>query len=309
MNIPGPHKIRNDVGRALYQWLCREILDTRPLVIKPAPLTFCSMVSHRDILMYLVAIKSVYPKIGEGTVCIINDGSLQPKDIERLNYHLGSPMFVDIAAIDTGGCPRGALWERLLYILGSTEHNYVIQVDSDIVARGPIDEVVQCYRDNHSFTLGSGAGQHFTNLAEAATYAKAADDGHIQVIAERNFDRLNEIRGKRYVRGCAGFAGFARGTSLRRLAEDFSATMSKLIGPRWSDWGSEQVTSNYVVANSGDAVVLPWPKYANLDPNIRFKESSLLHFLGSRRFYKLRYITESRQVIKKLKQSDRQRLQ
>ena len=31
------------------------------------------MVSQRDLTMYLVAIKSVYSRIGEGSICIIND--------------------------------------------------------------------------------------------------------------------------------------------------------------------------------------------------------------------------------------------
>lgn len=301
----GLHKIRNDVGRTLYRWRCREILETPPLVIKPAPLTFCSMVSHRDLLMYLVAIKSVYTKVGEGLISIINDGSLQSNDIAHLNHHLGSPNIIDISTIDRGTCPRGSLWERLLYILESTEQSYIIQVDSDIVARGQIDEVVKCYRDNRSFTLGSWAGQDFTSLAEAAAHARTLDDSHIQVVAEQNFDRLRDIQEKRYVRGCAGFAGFARGSSLRRLAEDFSADMQQLLGERWSEWGSEQVTSNYVVANSKNAQVLPWPKYTNLDPNIPAEKSALLHFFGPRRFYRLLYIRESRRVIKDLKRSDR----
>ena len=255
--------------------------------------------------MYLVAIKSVYTRIGEGTVCIINDGSLQPQDIERLNYHLGSPTLVDIAAIDTGSCPRGGTWERLLHILDLTEHNYVIQVDSDILARRPINEVVQCYRNNCSFTLGSWAGQDFTGLAEAAAHARTFDDAHIQVVAEQNFDQLHDIQKKRYVRGCSGFAGFARGASLRQLAEDFSIRMSHLLGKRWSEWGSEQITSNFVVANSKEARVLPWPKYANLYPNIPIEEPALLHFLGIWRFYRMWYVRESRRVIKELNRPGR----
>ena len=54
------------------------------------------MVSQRDLLMYLVSIKSIYTKISEGTICIINDGSLTSKAKDILQYHLGSPTIVDI---------------------------------------------------------------------------------------------------------------------------------------------------------------------------------------------------------------------
>ncbi len=295
------YKFRNQLARALYDYYCRRILDTPPLLIRPTPLVFCSMVSRRDVIMYLVAIKSVYSRIGEGVICIVNDGSLQSDDINLLKHHLGSPHIVDVAAIDTGQCPRGGTWERLLHILDLTDQSYVIQVDSDIVARGPLVEVRECYRANQSFTLGSWAGQDFKTLAEAAIYAKTVESSHVQISAERGFGSLESTADRRYVRGSSGFAGFARGGASRRMATYFSVEMERLLGNKWSEWGSEQVTSCYIVANTPGGKVLPWPKYTNFSENTDPSSAVLLHFVGDRRFFRGRYAKESRRIIAELK--------
>ena len=49
------YRIRNKLARAIHDWGCRSILETPPLAIRRAPLVICSMVSRRDLLMYLVA--------------------------------------------------------------------------------------------------------------------------------------------------------------------------------------------------------------------------------------------------------------
>src|SRR5579864_3844319 len=145
-------RVQNSLARTYHDWRCKRICATPPLELKPAPLIFCSMVSQRDLTMYLVAIKSVYSQVGEGSICIINDGSLTQEGLATLRHHLGSPAVVDITTINTGQSPRGGCWERLLHILELAHDSYVIQIDSDILARGPIPEVVQCYRENRSFT-------------------------------------------------------------------------------------------------------------------------------------------------------------
>ena len=289
-------RLRNTLDRALHDWRCKEIFVTPPLKLRPAPLVFCSMVSQRDLTMYLVAIKSMYSQVGEGSICIIDDGSLTKRARDILQHHLGSPTVVDIATIDTGRSPRGGCWERLLHILDLARDSYVIQVDSDILARGPIPEVVECYRENRSFALGTWGGRWFISLAETAAHAQSSQSTHIQVIAESVFDQLPHPETRRYVRGCAGFSGFARGSS-RAMAEAFSADMQRQIGARWAEWGSEQVTSNYVVANSEGSQVLLWPKYTNHGPSTNIENTALLHFIGDHRFYRGRYSMESRRVI------------
>ena len=292
--------LRDRLDRRLHDLRCRGILATPPLAIRPAPLAFCSLVSQRDLIMYLVAIKSVYRQVGEGTIHVINDGSLTADGIAALNHHLGDPVIVPIASVDTGACPRGGCWERLLHILDLSRDRYVIQVDSDIVARRAMAEVTQSYRANRSFTLGTRIGQRIISTAEASANVAASTTEHIQITAERALAGLGEAETRRYVRGCAGFAGFAAGAVSRAAAAAFSQGMQAQIGPRWSTWGTEQVASNYLIANAPDALVLPWPRYASYYPEVSIPDADLVHFLNQHRFEGGHYARESRAVISAL---------
>lgn len=73
--------------------------------------------------------------------------------------------------------------------------------------------------------------------------------------------------------------------------------MSALLGARWSEWGTEQVSSNYVVANSPDARVLPYPKYACFDLDMDPERSAFLHFIGTHRFERGVYAALANRVI------------
>lgn len=294
------HKYRTALAKAHYNWLCRDVLKTPPLQIKPAPLAFLSMVCSADLIMYLVAIKSVYLRIGEGTIVVIDDGSLTASDRRIIADHLGEPRFIRLQDIATAPCPSGGCWERLLTVVDLSREAYVIQVDSDILAINDLPEVVQAYRENRAFTLATRMGQRTESLREAASRVATHPGSHVQIAAERVFDRLPDPDGQRYVRGCAGFAGFARGGIDRAQIEAFSTELTKVLGAKWREWGSEQVASNFAIANSPDPVILPFPQYASYDPEVDVRSSRLLHFLGSFRFHGGVYARESRAFIEKI---------
>ncbi|WP_135467506.1 hypothetical protein [Crenalkalicoccus roseus] len=283
-----------------FGWLCRGILDTPPIRPRPAPLRIVSMVRSQDRMMYLVAIKSFYRHLPGGEIVIIDDGTLTERDRELLRHHLGGPSFVRLESIRTDPCPRGGCWERLLHILDLSHDSYVIQMDSDTLTTGPVPEVVAAVRDNRAFTLNSGPGQPIVDLEAAAAAVADHPSDHMQILAERALPRLPAAMGRRYVRGSAGFAGFARGGATRETAEAFSAAMQAMLGARWEEWGSEQVTSNYLVCNSPGGMALPWPKYCCFYPGVAPDQATMLHFIGSWRFNDGVYVRKARQVIAEL---------
>ena len=59
---------------------------------------------------------------------------------------------------------------------------------------------------------------------------------------------------------------------------EVSSGMQAQLGPKWSAWGTEQVTSNLVVASSPGARVLPHPRYCA--PHRRSDDTAFLHFIG-----------------------------
>ena len=258
------------------------------------------MVSHRDLIMYLVAVKSFYRQVGRGEITILNDGSLTVQDRKILSIHLGNPKFVDIRTVDTAGFPRGGCWERLLTILDTVSHCYVVQLDSDTVTRGSVPEVLDCIESNRCFALGtiSSFGTRVVPVVEASHIAQDFHDRHVQNTVEKNLINLPSPEQKRYVRASAGFAGFALGLDFRAAAREFSDCMFQLLGQRWTDWGTEQVTSNYLIANSSAPFVLPQPKYGCFGPGQPVSEASFLHFIGSDRHVRGIYASESRAIIK-----------
>ena len=258
------------------------------------------MVSHLDVLMYLIAIKSLYLYLREGQIVILNDGTLTSHDIELLRYHLSPSQIVTINDIKSRKCPQGGCWERLLFILDCVKDNYVIQLDSDTLTLNDIPEVVNSIMENRSFTLGTWKRQEVQSIKETCQNVRSSNSNHIQIIAEKNFDKLPGCDQLKYVRGCAAFTGFARQSFSRSKAEEFSQQMEAIIGQRWSDWGSEQVTSNFIIANSIPSMVLPYPKYAGFMPDRNLKESAFLHFSGTYRFKNGGYKKAAKNIIKSL---------
>jgi hypothetical protein len=292
------YRLRRKIARDRFERQCRTVRATPPLRPAAAPLTILSMVSHVDVVMYLIAIKSLYHRLGRGKILIVDDGSLTDADRQQLREHLGDPTIVALDTLDTGRCPRGGTWERLCLILTlCAGGDYVIQLDSDTLAQAPLDEVAACVEANRAFTLGTRMGSAFCTLREATERVAGLDGDHVQMVAERAFATLPDADRRRYVRGSSGFAGFARGGFWRGDLEEFSVQMSERLGDKWTQWGSEQVASNYVVANSPAAQVLPYPKYACFDLRMDPRASAFLHFIGTHRFDRGVYATLANQVM------------
>jgi hypothetical protein len=264
------------------------------------PLVFASLVSHADIRMYLVAIKSIYSEVGFGGIEIVSDGSIHGDDETLLRRHLPQIKIHRIADIDPSPCPRGGCWERLWFILGRAVDSYVVQVDSDTVTCGPIPEVVECILANRSFVLGTRDGLALSSLGQSAQFARNFPADHVQVAAEQVIDRLPDAAGLRYVRGSAGFSGFARGGFSRERLVTFSTAMQSHLPTRWAEWGTEQMASNFAVSNSPAATVLPHPKYSCFDLRMDPAQAAFLHFIGTNRFDAGVYAREARKVIDRL---------
>jgi hypothetical protein len=126
--------------------------------------------------------------------------------------------------------------------------------------------------------------------------------GMVQAVCERSFDQLPESSSLKYVRGNAGFTGFAKGSIDRERISWFSDLMRRIAKEKWDEWGSEQVTSNLLIANSTDPYVLPFPKYLSYwaHPDVPYETASFIHFIGPHRFSNGFYVESARKVIANL---------
>lgn len=283
------HALKDRVSRASFELRCSGVRTLPPIQVKPGPLTLLSQVSARDLTLYLIALRSFYPYLPGGEVIVVDDGTLGQAGRDIISRAAPGVEFLSVSSIDTQPCPKGATWERLFEVLRRCRDQYVIQLDSDMICLAPPLEVLEAVAANRPFLLGSPEGQRIIPVAEASAFAKRSKSNHIQPTSERLFDTLENASSLSYVRACSAFAGFPKGFDGLQTAIKFSSEMSARLGARWNEWGSEQVTSNFLLANAPSSVVLPFPKYASAEPGLPLDGCSMIHFMGSWRWNRGNY--------------------
>jgi len=258
------------------------------------------MVHHRDVDAYLLAAKSFARFLAPRRIVVVADPTITEEDRLLIASHIPHVEFLRAEDFRDPGLPQGGCWERLTAISDLVTTEYVVQLDADTVTLVDLPEVRESVELGRSFVLGTVTGQVFVSCATAASWVRGRfpGDTHIQSVSESKLDALPEFEKLRYVRGCAGFSGFPPGSFDREKVLKFSGRMEQLIGDHWRSWGSEQVTSNFMVANASDAMVLPYPKYC--EPLREDAGTVFLHFFGFVRFLTDRYAQLARRVIGEL---------
>jgi hypothetical protein len=297
--LPRRWRVKQEAAR--HAAAIADILETAPIVPRTDGVVLFSMIGTAVLLPYLVAVKSLWHQLGRGRIAILDDGTLTGADKALLAHHCGDPEILSIARVDTSGFPKGGCWERFLSILDRRSSEYWIQLDSDTVTLGPVPELADALALNRSFTLlgGPDAGEVMLEMPDFARafYPDGPAEGHIQSRIESRMGTIAKP-GWRYIRGCAGFAGFAAGGPGRPLAAAFLAQMEKLVGPDdIAIWGTEQIASNFHIANEPRAAVLPYARYMNYWNEPYADGTSFVHFVGTHRYANGAYEAASRQAI------------
>ncbi len=294
-------RVLRRVREAQFNREARAVQATPPVRARADGVVLFSMIGTRVVLPYLVAAKSLHAQLGRGRFAILDDGTLTAGDRAVLDQHLDGPDIHSISSVDTGDCPRGGCWERLLTLLELRRSDYVIQLDSDTVTLGPVPEIVAAIEAGRDFTLLGGVNSLWQPVDEfVGAIGPSRDETHIQAAIEGVMDQAcGRVPGlTHYVRGCAGFAGFAQGGMGRETADDFSRAASALLGAeRWVEWGSEQVMSNLIVANEGEPLLLPYARYLNYWNAPFGPEAAMVHFVGTYRFHRGAYSAAARRAI------------
>lgn len=295
-------RVKRDFFRWRYMQTARKVLATPPLKKGATPFVLLSMVQQRDVLSYLLAVKSFCHIADPARIVVVCDPSIQEVDRATLKKHIPH---IELRAADEfvdTKIPRGGTWERLYAIANYAEHAYVVQLDADTLTTHAMPEVMGAIVQQRGFVLGERTDQQFMTLLQTANNArpwlKTTPPIHIQAIVEANIDTAALPSNARYVRGCSGFTGFPCSSTMREQILDFSSRMQEKFGKDWERWGTEQITSNYVVANAADTVILPFPKYGT--PNVAGRTTVFFHFIGSMRFVNDMYRQKSEQVLRHL---------
>jgi hypothetical protein len=275
-------RLRRYLKYAEFDRQTRRVLDTPPINYKDAPLAIVSMVSNLDPQMYIIAVKALYRRLGRGKIVAIVDADMPESSRDLIRKHLVKVDFVHLEDINPGKCQRGGTWERVFYCVTRSRNEYVIQIDADTFCFGDLSEVTSCVDQNRSFTLAEGLPKQ--PLADwPAIWAQTPGSHIVNTFEQRamEYPGANELL---YVRGSSGFAGFAVGAFDTVRLEQFHVDMLAVHGERWKEWGTEQIASNYVVANSPGGLPLPHPKFSTFVGGEVPDPCSALHFIGTYRF-------------------------
>jgi len=291
--------IQRRFGKAWLDFRCRSIRKTPPIVCNPdSNVVVVSQIYHPDVTMYLLAAKSFAQYVQPKKFVLVDDG-LTEEDRRLLQHHLHRAEFIPRQSIDTEGLPTGGCWERFLTLAHQNQGHFAIQLDSDTLTLSAPTEVLACIKEGRTFTLGTRTGRKPVPLSEVSRFAQTHTGTHVQTVAEIKLgEYAPEDPSLRYVRGCAGFAGFAPGQLQKHKIRDFSLRMEVLCGKsKWNEWGSEQVTSNFFAANAPDSLVLPVEAYPFWAPDININAARFLHFFGTFRFTGGMYARKGAQVV------------
>lgn len=279
-------RLVREMQAAAWRRTARTIDATPPTSAADHAVTVLTMVGTREVDAYLVALKSFHRYL-PAHVEVMDDGSLTEDDRRRLAHHVPGIGFSTYADVPADRCQSGGCWERLYRIAALNRDRYVIQLDSDTVTTADPTEVRAAVEAGRGFVIAGGLeGSELVDYASAAAVARLQPLGHMQRDAEIALPHL--AFGSRYVRGCAAFCGFPPGSVTREGIEAIHGVMARHLGARWSEWGSEQVASNLLVANAAGTQVLPAPKYCSHYPEsyhlVRRPEIAFVHFIGSHRY-------------------------
>jgi len=292
------HRVRRDYFRSQYQQTVRDVLSTKPLQRGELPFVLLSMVHKRDVCSYLVAVKSFTHFLNPGCIVVVCDPSIDQHDRATLMSHVPHLELREADEFTHPDIPRGGTWERLFAISIYARDNYVVQLDADTLTVHPIPEVLEAISNHQGFVLGEKPDTPIRDLHAVRENALPwmQPGAHIQGIVETEMVNVGLPSDARYIRGCSGFAGFPPSTKMQDTMTDFSRRMRAKLGEDWKRWGTEQVTSNYLVSNAFGTRALPFPKYGT--PDCATAETAFYHFIGSMRFVNSKYQARSRQAIR-----------
>jgi len=293
--------LRKKLKKRYFNYKTSEIRKKASISIDPSSnFTLLTQLCDPDINMYLLALSSFCKHMTPKAIVVISD-NLSDENLQILREHVQNINILPIEESRVKELPTGGTWERLIGIQKQSENSYVIQMDADILVLSKPDEVIDAVNRNLSFTMTSKLGFEKMSFINASYLVWERTRDHVQNIAEKAFRECKDPENRLYIRGCSGFAGFAKGSfELSKLIEFSHEVEGKIGKAKWHEWGSEQISSNYIVANSPDSIILPYENYPFYEPGINENNAKVLHFIGTHRFKKGRYIKLSKEIIKSI---------
>lgn len=306
----------NSYGDALF---FKKVIKTPAIKTNPDAATgIHSIVPHRNLYAFLVAIKSLLRYSNDFAVYVHDDGSLTEKDKELLAQQITSINILSRKAADELFDQKIAdpflstvrtSYTSYLKLFDPTfrsPHKRIILLDSDTLFIKPPKHVIEwAKKGGPSWFHAAPLGNMKANTSNTIEKPK---DQHIQTLIMEQLDQINIELNEHFKleQGfCAGFVGYDIDTinfaRLKRLLEN----LHDRFGDKIFKWGAEQTIHGLFLCGD-QAEKLSMQDYFVYTQNNadQAAKATFIHFVGENRFFKLKYPRFASLIIKELKQSN-----
>jgi lipopolysaccharide biosynthesis glycosyltransferase len=301
-SLQGIGPFLNTYGDVLF---FRHIRRTPPIETNPrASTSVHSIVAHRFVYAYLVAVKSLLYHFSDVTVFVHDDGSLNARDRELIRAHMPEAIIIDRAEItrrfDHEICDPFLSQVRSSYtsylkLFDPTflRHGQrIILLDTDTLFLRAPTAVINWARNGGEpwYHLAPRGNMKATSREKSAT---SQQEPHIQTLIMNDLVVLNDELGRDYrlEQGfCAGFVGYSVDlVDFKELRELLTCLYAK-FGDRIFRWGAEQAIHGLLLCGKG-AKALPIQDYFVYTQNNagNVANATFVHFVGENRFFRFRY--------------------
>jgi len=296
--------------------LFHSIQKTSPITVNPnASTSIHTIVPHRYLNAYLLAIKSFLRFYSDIAVYVHDDGSLTPIDITIIKKHIDQVIILKRNEADSyfDDKVNDAFLSKVRKSYTSylklfdpafrSNSQRIILLDTDTLFIKRPDLIID-WAINGGNSWYHLAPKGTMKIKKDSINSNKSSSDHIQTLIIQQLNNINRELSKDYKlkQGfCAGFIGYnSKDIDLLEL-KALLITLHEKFKDRIFKWGSEQTIHGLILCgNKADA--LPIENYFVFTQNNAHlaKEATFLHFVGENRFYKMIYPKLARQIIKEL---------
>jgi hypothetical protein len=279
-----------------------------------------TMVSRKDLALYMVAVKSLLRFVDGIGVVVHDDGSLGPDVRLLLAKHLVGCRIIDPGEAESRA--RAELGEKsFLYRLRNVYISFrrlidaelwsgtpkKLMMDSDVLVLRPPKEVVDWIEHgDRPFLIGQPPPDlHNPDVVEKK--GTLGPGSPVQAIFTDKVEQISQDLGwpPRFLSGgTGGFYGTTTALNLQRIQSLGQACEAR--GVPLGRWGAEQCFVVYLLSSVG-ARRLNTDLYVNFYPQVTetLNQAHVVHFFGVHRFQKGAYVQWARKTAKQLKAQQR----
>jgi len=294
--------------------LFRGIQRTAPIATNTeANTSVHSIVGHRFINAYLVAIKSFLRYFSDVAVYAHDDGTLSPADRKLIEAQIiGAQIYTRNEAdrrFDAG------MNDPFLSSVRKSYTSYLKLFDPTFIGNGKrimlLDtDTLFIRRPDAIIDWACNGGTPWYHLAPTGDMKRGkaslpqVTEKHIQTLIMENIDDINRETGNNYTMRqgfCAGFVGYDVGTvDFGELKKLLQVLFEKFAG-RIFRWGAEQTIHGLILCSKG-ARALPIEDYFVFTQNNAHlaDQATFIHFVGENRFYRMYYPKLARKMTNEL---------